>query len=322
MNNDISLISCAGSLPDCQLTILRKNNKKTMCSTNDDHLPERHSLWRLSKKESITRLMVNCLSKALQQVNMSVNQLDCIIINLVWPGNILYEEVIDLVQELNIVCPVIPVSLGTSGGMGALELGWNRFSNPACRLVAVLAACNYAHWFAYDDPVTDLLSDGAACAILGYDPGISLIHSKTIQTYDYEPLIFIDNNVKKINELEKSIFSKLPATIFNSCYQLCREAGKNINDIRYFHIYDPISWISEASAKVLQVSKNKILTIFDKYGSLGPAQNFFALIELNACSDLSSDNLIILFGFGPSAISTSFLLSWMEIPTAIDFISV
>lgn len=206
--------------------------------------------------------------------------------------------------------------------MTALELGWNQFSNPACKLVAVLAACNYAHWFTSEDPVSSLLSDGAACLLLSYGSGISLIHSKTIQTYDYGRLIFMDNHVETTMELDRTIFSKLPTTIFNSCYQLCRDAGKDINDIRYFHIYDPIYWVSEVSAKILQVSQDKILTIFDKYGSLGPAQNFFALIELNACSDIFSDDLFILLGFGPFATSTSFLLSWKKIPTAIDFISV
>lgn len=322
MINNVSLISCAGALPNQQQNILRENNKKTIFSTDDDYLPDKRSLWRLDEKESITRLIVNCLSKALDLVNMNINQLDCIIISLVWPSNILYEEVIDFVQELNIACPVIPVSLGTAGGMTALELGWNQFSNPACKQVAVLAACNYAHWFAAEDPVNSLLSDGAACAILGYDSGISLVHSKTIQTYDYDPLIFIDNHVEYINESGRSIFSKLPKTIFNSCDQICRDVGKDISDIRYFHIYDPTSWVAEEAAKVLQVSKDKILTMFDKYGSLGPAQNFFALIELNGYADIFSGDLIILLGFGPFATSTSFLLGWREIPTAIDFISV
>ncbi|WP_369406973.1 3-oxoacyl-[acyl-carrier-protein] synthase III C-terminal domain-containing protein [Arsenophonus endosymbiont of Aleurodicus floccissimus] len=95
-----------------------------------------------------------------------------------------------------------------------------------------------------------------------------------------------------------------------------------MSDIRYFYIYDPTSWVTEVAAKVLQVSENKILTLFDKYGSLGLAQNFFALIELNTSSDLFPDDLIILFGFGPLSTSTSFLLSWRKIPTAIDFISV
>lgn len=322
MINNVSLISCAGALPNQQLNILRENNKKTIFSTNDDYLPDKRSLWRLDEKGAVTKLMVNCLSKALDLVNMNINQLDCIIINLVWPGNILYEEVIAIVRQLNIVCPVIPVNLGTSGGMTALELGWSQFSNAKCRQVAVLAACNYAHWFSAEDPVSSLLSDGAACAILGYDSGISLVHSKTIQTYDYDPLIFIDNHVEYINESGRSIFSKLPKTIFNSCDQICRDVGKDISDIRYFHIYDPTSWVAEVAAKVFQVSEDKILTLFEKYGSLGPAQNFFALIELNTSSDLFPDDLIILFGFGPSSTSTSFLLSWRKIPTAIDFISV
>ncbi|RXK34034.1 hypothetical protein BBD39_06615 [Arsenophonus endosymbiont of Bemisia tabaci Asia II 3] len=103
---------------------------------------------------------------------------------------------------------------------------------------------------------------------------------------------------------------------------MCRDVGKDISDIRYFHIYDPMSWVAKAAAKVLQISEDKVLTLFDKYGGLRPAQNFFALIELNTSSDLFPDDLIILFGFGPSSTSTSFLLSWREIPTAIDFISV
>ncbi|PAV02715.1 hypothetical protein CBG25_09270 [Arsenophonus sp. ENCA] len=94
MINNISLISCAGALPNQQQNILRENNKKTIFSTNDNYLPGKRSLWRLDEKDAVTKLMVNCLFKALDQVNMNINQLDCIIINLVWPGNILYEEVI------------------------------------------------------------------------------------------------------------------------------------------------------------------------------------------------------------------------------------
>lgn len=162
--------------------------------------------------------MVNCLSKAQDQVSMNINQLDCIIVNLVWTGSILYEEVIAIVRQLNIVYPVIPVNLGTSGGITALELGWSQFSNAKYRQVAVLAACNYTHWFSAKDPVSFLLSDGASCAILDYDSGISLVHSKTIQTYDYNPLIFIDNHIESIKGSGRSIFSKLPKAIFNSCY--------------------------------------------------------------------------------------------------------
>ncbi|MFW0002584.1 MAG: hypothetical protein AB8V21_05505 [Arsenophonus endosymbiont of Dermacentor nuttalli] len=103
---------------------------------------------------------------------------------------------------------------------------------------------------------------------------------------------------------------------------MCRDSGKDINGIRYFHIYDPISWVREISTKVLQVSKDKILIIFDKYGSLGPSQNFFALIELNEGLDLVTSDLIILFGFGPAATSISFLLSCREIAHSINFISV
>lgn len=49
MINNISLISCAGALPNQQLSILRENNKKTILSTNDNYLPGNRSLWRLDE---------------------------------------------------------------------------------------------------------------------------------------------------------------------------------------------------------------------------------------------------------------------------------
>ncbi|WP_180817100.1 hypothetical protein [Arsenophonus endosymbiont of Aphis craccivora] len=55
MINNISLISCAGALPNQQLSILRENNKKTILSTNDNYLPGKRSLWRLDEKGAVTK---------------------------------------------------------------------------------------------------------------------------------------------------------------------------------------------------------------------------------------------------------------------------
>ncbi|KGA42330.1 3-oxoacyl-[acyl-carrier-protein] synthase III C-terminal domain-containing protein [Pectobacterium odoriferum] len=320
MNRDISLISCAGSLPENQLSVSCENTSLNVFSAGNLPPIGYRKLWRLNKKENITRLIKNSLVTALQQVNMSVKDLDSIIVNLVWPGNILYEEVILLAKELNISCPIIPVSLGTAGGMTALELGRNQFANKNCNYVAVIAACNYAHWFSQDDPVRNLLSDGAACAILSRDPGMSLFHSHTIQTYNYEPLQLDTHSeyVKYTLEAGEFIFNHLPDTIYNCCYQLCRDAGKEISDIRYFHIYDPTHWVREVSANALKVNRGKIVTIFDKYGSLGPAQNLFALMELSEQAYVNENDLVVLFGFGPAATATSILLSWSNIPFSIQ----
>ncbi|HGJ5875414.1 MAG TPA: hypothetical protein ACHBX0_02140 [Arsenophonus sp.] len=104
----------------------------------------------------------------------------------------------------------------------------------------------------------------------------------------------MDDHVASANELTCSIFAKFPKIIFSSCYQLGHDSGKDINDICYFHIYDPISWVREISTKVLQISKDKILIVFDKYGSLEPSQNFFALIELNGLDLVTGDLIIFL----------------------------
>ncbi|KGA32102.1 3-oxoacyl-[acyl-carrier-protein] synthase III C-terminal domain-containing protein [Pectobacterium brasiliense] len=324
MNRDISLISCAGSLPENQLSISCEKIPSNVFSAGNLPPSGHRQLWRLNKKENITRLIENSLVTALQQINMNVKELDSIIVNLVWPGNILYEEIILLARALNISCPVIPVSLGTAGGMTALELGWNQFASKNCNNVAVIAACNYAHWFSPDDPVRSLLSDGAACAILSREPGMHLVHSHTIQTYNYAPLQFDVHGeyIKYTKESGEFIFKHLPETIYDCCYQLCREAGKEISDIRYFHIYDPTHWVREVSENALKVDGGKIFTIFDKYGSLGPAQNLFALMELGSKEYISENDLVVLFGFGPSATATSILLRWSNIPFSIQNVQV
>lgn len=316
----VDIISCAGVLPDNTIIITPDKDILTVFSTGILSDGPRH-IWRAQHQQQISLLMKTSLLNALQQVGMQVNQLDYVIVSLVWPATLLDEEVSALVRETQLRCPVVPVSSGTAGGLTALELAAGLISQGNYRNIAVIAACSYAHWFRPDDPATSLLSDGAACMILASASGSEIISSHTISTHDYAPLVAGQINgaryVSYPPESGQFIAEHYPETAARCCRSLCEKAAISLADIDAFHIYDPTNWVASASATALGVDRRRIFSIFQQYGSLGPAQNYFGFMTLINHRSLSDGDRVILLGFGPAATATAVLLKVKKVPVSI-----
>ncbi|CNH78233.1 3-oxoacyl-[acyl-carrier-protein] synthase III [Yersinia massiliensis] len=92
----------------------------------------------------------------------------------------MHDEVKTLATEAELSCPIVPINTGTCGGLTALELASALFHNTTMNYIAVITGCNYSHWFQESDPAQTLLSDGAACVVLGRKEGIGVEGCYTI----------------------------------------------------------------------------------------------------------------------------------------------
>lgn len=317
----VSILSCAGTLPADGISIDIKNNEDTVFSHGHSHLQERR-IWRLKDKCNISKLMISSLLTSLQLADLVKEQLDYVIISLVWPENILEPEILQLSSEAGLECPVVSLNSGTNGGANAVEFASGLLANPEYRYVAVISACCYSFWFRPEDPSRSLLSDGAACMIVGKDPGIELINCYTSSTHEYSALQFHDethkSSISYSAEAGDFIIKNLPDTIAKNMKTTCQQAGISPSDIRALHVYDPIHWVSNLVSRTLSLDKERFINLFQYYGSLGPAQNFFGLIHMLKNSTLSPGDYIALAGFGPAATTTTVLMRFREIPYSIE----
>lgn len=280
----------------------------------------RNLIWRVEKTSEIVTLMKKSLLAATEQCGMAYEEIDYILISQVWGEHLLYPEPFMLSRALSLSCPVVSVNSGTSGGTTALEIADALLAKPEHSNIAIIAGCTYAHRFRHDDPNKSLLSDGVACAIIGKEKGIKIRSTFTVNTSDYGSLLF-DNEDGSINYPHDSALY-LRKQMGNTIEQVRKGIyEKTQTGVDIFHAYDPVDWIYHIMTEKLDIPRDKVVKIYDKYGSLGPAQNFFGLIEALSNPAYSSAKTLLLIGFGPAATATGVMLELAKIPHSIHVTS-
>ncbi|PHM45782.1 3-oxoacyl-ACP synthase [Xenorhabdus mauleonii] len=321
MNNGISIISAAGILPTGKIIIHPEENINNEFSAPGKQKASRpRTIWRLNNKDELIELIKVSLLEAVKQVQMDISDIDYLILSQVWFDNILGDESGQLARELKLSCPVVPINVGTSGGITSLELASSLFINPKFQNIAVIAGCNYSHWFSESDPARTLLSDGAACLMLSRKQGVTVAGCQTVSTAHYDVLQFNREPVPHVRYKPQSgdyIFNNLQETTYRCCNEVCQANGINLNDVSAFYIYDPTEWAAGHSAEALGVEKDKVISIFHKYGSLGPAQSLFGFMEIQHNKNLTDSDWVVVMGIGPSFTATAALFKWQHIPNRI-----
>lgn len=319
------ILSAAGVLPENRIDI--KHNDETASELNANfHRFEtgtRH-IWRLPDKRDIRVLLDESLHDAMEYAQLSVDDIDFLLLSQVWLDNIMGQESALLANRMGLSCPTLGISAGTAGGCMAMEIASSLILSNKYQRIAVVAGCNYGHFFQGSDPTRQLLSDGAASMIIDREGGPEIIASHSVSTAGYRGLERIDNITNDSEMYFRSalgsgeyIFNNISNTIVDCCTKVCHGAGLLLSDIDIFYIYDPVHWLHETAAKALNVDTKKIFSTFSRYGSLGPALNTFALIDMAKHLPLRSGQHVLTMGFGPAATATASLLRWHELPCRV-----
>lgn len=321
--NKGSVISLANVLPNHRQTTLASKEEESVF--HDKAVGKDRSIWRLENQQDISKLMSQSLFNALRQVDMAVNDIDYVIVAISCPNSVQNVETVQFTQETKLRCPVMAISAGTSGGVAAMELASGLISQGHYRHIAIIAACCYSHYFDINDPTKALLSDGAACMIISSDSGTEIVDFQSVSTCDYLPLQLKNIENKLVANCPKEggeVFTRnYDKTIKQAVTALCDRSHISVSDINKFHFYDPISWVPNVLSESLAIKKEKIELAYDKYGSLGAAQNLFGFYSIVNQNQLAEGDYIVLSGFAPGMISVSVLLGFKHIPTSLDFYS-
>ncbi|QTF09649.1 hypothetical protein HC231_18275 [Brenneria izadpanahii] len=325
MLNFPRILSASGVLPDKRIDIKHHDELTTEFSTNvvQFEADTRH-IWPLDDKRDIDILLDDSFLAAMEYAQLSVDDIDFLILSQSWPDNILGQESGLLAKRIGVKCPSIGINVGTGGGCTAMEIANSLILSGRYQRIAIVTGCNYRHFFQENEPAKQLLSDGAASMIIGQGNGPEIIASYSVSTAHYQPLEYVDgtsdNNVSHIRFPPGSggyIFDHLPETIIDCCTGVCRSADFQLSDIDAFYVFEPVHWIHEVAAKALQIDSKKIFSTFSRYGSLGAALNTVALIDMAKHFCLRDGQLVITMGFGATSTATACLLRWHDFPCRI-----
>jgi len=91
---------------------------------------------------------------------------------------------------------------------------------------------------------------------------------------------------------------------------LLKESQTDLAEVKYFVLHQANYRISEAAAKRLHVSMDRVPVNIDRYGNTSGASVPLLLDELNRAGKLQKGDLLVLAGFGAGLTWGATLLRW------------
>jgi 3-oxoacyl-(acyl-carrier-protein) synthase III len=318
----MKIIGTGRSLPK---NIVTNDDLAKVMDTSDEWIVTRTGISerRLVKEETTTSMSANAALQALRQSNMSVQDIDLIIVATIsadanMPSTAC--QVQDIIGAVNAVA--FDLAAACSGFLFALNTAYAYLKSGLYKNALVIGAETLSKIVNWEDRSTCVLfGDGAGAVIataaeegmynmLQYTDG----SKGNVLTYKNPPVhnILVQNKLvleyiaMEGQEVFKFAVTKVPESI----QALLEKEYVSTEDIKYFVLHQANKRIIQSVAKRLHVSEEKFPINMNKYGNTSAASIPILLDEMNEQGMLHKGDKIILSGFGGGLSWGVSLLQW------------
>ena len=323
--NNVKIIGTGSYIPQRKVN---NNELSKLVDTNDEWIMSRTGIRerRISTGENTSDLATKAALKALENSNITPEDLDLIILATITPDAFMPSTAC-LVQAnigaVNALC--FDISAACSGFIYGLDIATAMLKSGKRKTALVIGAETLSKIVDWKDRNTCVLfGDGSGSAILQISEksGISEFYSGSdgtkgefLTTYavplknpfvETEP---IQN--KSIITMNGTKVFKFATKIMSECIEnVIKDNGESLDNIKYIVPHQANNRIIEYTAKKLGINVDKFFVNLADHGNTSSASVPIALDELNSLGLLKSGDKIILVGFGGGLTYASVLITW------------
>jgi len=323
--NNVKIIGTGSYIPQRRVN---NNELSKLVDTNDEWIMSRTGIKerRISTGENTSELATKAALKALENSNITPEDLDLIILATITPDAFMPSTAC-LVQAnigaVNALC--FDISAACSGFIYGLDIATAMLKSGKRKTALVIGAETLSKIVDWKDRNTCVLfGDGSGSAILQISEksGISDFYSGSdgtkgefLTTYavplknpfvETEP---IQN--KSIITMNGTKVFKFATKIMSECIEnVIKDNGESLDNIKYIVPHQANNRIIEYTAKKLGINVDKFFVNLEDHGNTSSASVPIALDELNSLGLLKSGDKIILVGFGGGLTYASVLITW------------
>ncbi|MDZ8236768.1 MAG: 3-oxoacyl-[acyl-carrier-protein] synthase III C-terminal domain-containing protein [Nostoc sp. ChiQUE01a] len=293
--------------------------------------PFRGSVERrlLSLDESSLTLEEQAAKDALKAANLSLDQVELMIVASVWPEQIGFGNAAFLARKLGLqgaawnidgACGVTPVALQTACAL--VRAG--EYKN-----VLVVASCTYSRFFDENDTLSWCIGDGAGAFVVGSleaDQGV--LGTKTINTS-----ILCDSLFSQITQdeggnplirmqIDKSankLFRETSVDLLRTCCQgAVTAAGVTLDQIDFFLFHTTSAWFASFCTRVLGIEPERTINLYPQYANVGPVITIANMYHAAQLGKIRENDLVLIYGFGAAGAASASVMRWGKVALGLD----
>lgn len=306
--------------------VVTNEDLSSIVDTSDEWITSRTGIKtrRISQGEDTSQLCINAARKAIEDSNVSPEDIDLIIVATVTPDNFTPSTACLVQAELGAkYATSFDINAACTGFVYGINIANQFIKTGQSKTALVIGAEVLSKVTNWEDRNTCVLfGDGAGAVILKSSEESGILATYTGSEGDVKgsltigamPVVnpFSETNEKyqKISMIGKDIFKFATRIMYKSIEKVLEESNTTLDEVKYIIPHQANDRIIDYVAQKNKIDKDKFYLNLDKFGNTSSASIGIALDEMNKKGIINEGDKIILVGFGGGLTWGSILFKW------------
>lgn len=271
------IIGTGSYLPD---KIVTNDDLAAIIDTTDEWITSRTGIKQRHQvvNQTTVDLAEIAAKSAIDSANISVNDLDLIIVATTTPDNIFPSTASLLQYRIGASCPAFDLQAVCAGFVYALETGNQYIKGGDMNNVLVVGAETLSNIVDKSDRNTAVLfGDGAGAVVISASDETGILHSKLHTDGSYRESLFVDKNTGYINMQGNEVFKIAVNKLSTLAIETLKSANMSYDELDWMVPHQANIRIIEAVAKRIKHPMEKVIVTLDKHANTSAASIPLAL---------------------------------------------
>ncbi|NMG08483.1 3-oxoacyl-ACP synthase III family protein [Brasilonema sp. UFV-L1] len=290
------------------------------------HDPFRGSVERRVLGPGETSLTLSCRAAkdALEAANLSVNEIDLMLVATIFPEQIVPGNAAFVARELGFQGAAWNLDSTCSSAVAALQTASALVRAGEYRNVLVIICTNYSPFTDENDTLSFFLGDGAgAFVVSSLKPNQGVLGTKIINTASTCGTFFNElttdaqGNPRMYIRAAKGtnkILSDTAAPLLRQCCMGALEAaGLTLDEINFFAFNTPTAWYASLCIRALGINPERTIDLHKRYANIGPMLPLANLYHGAESSKIRENDLVLVYNIGSVSNAGATLMRWGDV---------
>ncbi|NJL10757.1 MAG: 3-oxoacyl-ACP synthase [Calothrix sp. SM1_7_51] len=277
----------------------------------------------LATEESSLILEFRAATDALEVAQMSLDEVELMIVTSLFPEHIGPGNASYLAQKLKLQCPAWNLESTCSSALVALQNAQALVQNGTYRNVLVVVSHIGSNTVDEEDTLSWSMGDAAGAFLVGsLKPTQGILGTKVVNTAvscgAYSHQLVVDAGAKpKICTRtgdNANILAETAVDFVRTCtYGALEAAGVTLEDINFFVFNTPTAWYLDVCVKGLEIDPERVINIYPRYANIGPVYPIANLYHAVESGKINSDDLVLVYTNGAGSTAVAMVMRWGDV---------
>lgn len=278
----------------------------------------------LGPGETSLTLSSSAAKDALEAANLSVNEIDLMLVATIHPEQIVPGNAAFLASELGLQGAAWNLDSTCSNAVVALQTACALVRAGEYRNVLVVICTNYSPFTDENDTLSFVSGDGAGAFVVStLKPNQGVLGTKIINTASTCGTFFnelttdIQGNPRMFIRATKGTGKVLSDTAAQFLRECClgalQAAGVTLEQIDFFAFNTPTAWYASLCARVLGIDPKRTINLHERYANIGPMLPLINLYHGAELGRIRENDLVMVYTIGSVSNAGATVMRWGDV---------